>query len=178
MGDFNCCGGTKQRVLQDLIEGGDWEDIGTTQHTHEWGSHKCRIDRVLTRAGGRPFAIKEGWGCLSDHTAIGAKVSLKEEKKVTLTQTNWEKVREYIDREQELQKAGLGDTQHQYEYTGQAYEALRKLLREEWTGELRVHTRSKRWWKKEFKALRKKAAKDAEVKKEFRRKIKEAKKER
>jgi len=44
MGDFNCCGGTKKRVLQEIIEAEEWDDIGTSHHTQEWGKHKCKID--------------------------------------------------------------------------------------------------------------------------------------
>jgi hypothetical protein len=67
VGDFNCCGGTKKRVLGEIIETEDWDDVGTTKHTHEWGKHRCRIDRVLTREGEKPRGIEEGWGFLSDH---------------------------------------------------------------------------------------------------------------
>jgi len=129
MGDFNCCGGTKRRVLEEIIETQQWDDIGTTHHTHEQGKHKCRIDRVLTRVGGstsfiqtrscgRPWVIKQGWGCLSDHSAIGARVKMKEERKLRLTQTNWKKVMEYVQREKELEEKGLEGSRHQYKYTG------------------------------------------------------------
>ena len=74
IGDLNCCRGTKKRVLEELIESREWDNIRTTQHTYEWGNHNCRIDRVLTRGGGRPWAIEEGWGCLSDHKAVGVKM--------------------------------------------------------------------------------------------------------
>lgn len=85
MGHFNCCGGTKKRALEELIEAEHWFDIETIQHTHKWGGHMCRINRVLARGGGRRWAIEEGWGCLRDHKAIGAKVQLKEDRKLQLT---------------------------------------------------------------------------------------------
>ena len=88
LGDFNCCGGSKKRSLEEVMTEFDLDDIGTTQHTHEWGQHKCRINRVFTRDGGRPWAIKEGWGCLSNHTAIGTKGKLKDEKRIVLTKTD------------------------------------------------------------------------------------------
>jgi len=66
IGDLNCCGGTKRGTLEKAITERGWEDIETTGHMHEWGKHKCSIDRVLTRGGAKPWAIKEGWGCLSD----------------------------------------------------------------------------------------------------------------
>ena len=141
------------------------------------GQHKCRIDRVLTRGGGRPWAIKEGWGCLRDHAAIGARVKLRDEKRVTLTRTDWRKVEKYVETDKEKQEKKIGTREHQYEYAGQAVEALTKMLREEWTRSVNVCTRSKRWWKQEFKQMRKEAAKDKGKRGEFRKRIKEAKKE-
>jgi len=104
IGDLNCCGGTKKKTLEALIEERGWEDIGTTEHTHEWGNHKCRIDRVLTRGGARPWAIKEGWGCLSDHSAVGVRAQLVDMRHITLKQTDWRKVREYVEKEEEKEK--------------------------------------------------------------------------
>jgi len=109
MGDFNCCGGTKRRALEEVIAEFELDDIGTTQHTHEWGKPKCRIDRVLKRGGGRPWAIEAGWGCLSDHTAIGARVKLKDEKKITLTRTDWKKVDKYVEMEKEKREKNIGE---------------------------------------------------------------------
>jgi len=54
IGDLNCWGGTKKRRLEEFIHEDKLGDIGMIQHTHEQGRHKCRIDRVLTKAGGRP----------------------------------------------------------------------------------------------------------------------------
>jgi len=177
LGDFNCCGGSKKKSLEEVIADFELDDIGTTQHTHEWGKHKCRIDRVLTRNGGRAWVIKEGWGCLSDHTAIGVRVKLRNQKQVILTRTDWRKVEKYVETEKEKIEKNVGTREHQYEYAGQAVEELARMLREVWTRSVNVCERSKRWWKQEFKQMRKEAMKDKGKRKEFRRKIKEAKKE-
>ena len=60
IGDLTCCAGSKSRRLEEFIETEGWEDIGREKHTHEWGNHKCRIDRVLTRGAGRPWFFEEG----------------------------------------------------------------------------------------------------------------------
>jgi len=175
--DFNCYGGTKKRALGEVIAEFELDDIGTTQHTHEWGKHKCRIDRVLTKGGGRPWAIEEGWGCLSDHTAIGARAELKEAKKVTITRTDWRKVDRYVETEKEKIEKSIGKQEHEYKYAGQAVEELARILKEEWTRTAKVCERSKRWWTQQFKQMRKEAAKDKGKRKAFRKKIKEAKQE-
>lgn len=73
IGDFNCWSETRKMVLKELIEEEDWEDIETMQHTHEWGNHRCRIDRVPTYEGRREtFEIEEGLGCLSDRSKSGS----------------------------------------------------------------------------------------------------------
>lgn len=54
---------------------------------------------------------------------------------------------------------------------------LGRILKEEWTRSVEVCSRSKRWWRREFKQLRKKAAKQKRAKKLLRKKIKEAKTE-
>ena len=54
-------------------------------------------------------------------------------------------------------------------------EELARMLKEEWTRTVNVCERSKRWWKQEFKQMRKEVAKDKGKKKAFREKIKEAK---
>ena len=48
-GDLSCCGGSKGRKLEVFMAEHDWDDVRTTQHTHTWGKHKCKIDRVFTR---------------------------------------------------------------------------------------------------------------------------------
>jgi len=112
---------------------------GTTQQTHEWGTYKCRIDIVLTKAAGaRLGVIKERWGCLSVHTALGARLETEENVKRVVTQTDWRKVREYIDREVDLEKAGLYRGDHDFNTLGGAYRALKSLLSNEWTRELNV----------------------------------------
>jgi len=135
IGDLNCCGGTKKRVLEEMLEQRGWDDIGTTGHTHEKGQHRCRIDRVLTRGQARPWAIEEGWGCLSDHAAVGVRAQLESMRHVKLRQTDWRKVREYVDREGEREKEielGRGKATV-YRYTGEGYKELRDLIENEWT---------------------------------------------
>ena len=177
MGDFNCCGGSKKKSLEEVVAEFDLDDIGTTQHTHEWGQHKERIDRVLTKARARPWVVKEGWGCLSDYAAIEARVKLKDGEAVSLPQTNWRKVEEYIDREKEKIQKRVGEQEHTYEYAGQAVEALVKTLSQEWTRTVNGCARSKKWWKQEFKQMGKEAAKDKGNRRLLKAKIKEAKKE-
>lgn len=65
------------------------------------------------KAGRRVWAIEEGWGWLSDLAAIGVKVQLREERKLTLRQRGWKKVREYVDREKEKREAGVRGSEHQ-----------------------------------------------------------------
>jgi len=54
MGDFNCHGHGKDRMLQEWTEEEELMDIGTAEYTHRWGAHRCTIDRILTRGGARP----------------------------------------------------------------------------------------------------------------------------
>jgi len=54
IGDLNYCSSSKKRRLKAFIREPDIEVIGTTQHIHKWGEHRCRIDRVLTRARAGP----------------------------------------------------------------------------------------------------------------------------
>ena len=74
LGDLNCCGGSKKRVLEEWIEREDWQNIGREDHIHEWGNHRCRIDRVLTRGWGKPWLMEAGWECNSDYTIVAARV--------------------------------------------------------------------------------------------------------
>ena len=41
----------QKRKVDEFITEHELADIGTTQHTHEWGRQNCRIHRVLTWAG-------------------------------------------------------------------------------------------------------------------------------
>jgi len=177
IGDFNCCGGSKKRALEELTMELEFEDIGTTQHTHEWGQHRCSIDKVLTKSGGRLWAIKEGWGCLSDHAAVGARVKVGSREVVRLTRMDWRKVEEYVEKEKVKEEKRVGMSEHEYEYEDQAVEELTRILREEWTRTVEVYSRSKRWWWQEFKQLKKKAVKDKGARKLLRKKIKEVKAE-
>lgn len=119
--------------------------------------------------------ITEGWGCLSEHATIVARVTLRDERKLILTQTNCKKIMEYVEREKELEKEGLGTTEHQYEYTREPVRALRTLLNSEWTSMIEIYLRFKKWWKRESTQLRKEAAKNKEARK-LRKVIKESKK--
>jgi len=87
--------------------------------------------------------------------------------------TEWKKVREYVDRQEEVMKAGLGGQEHEYEYTGEASRALTQLLSNEWARKINVCSRSKGLWKKEWKPLRSRAAKNKSARKELQRRIKE-----
>ena len=58
IGDLNCCGRSKKRVLEAWIEEEELQDIAREEHTHEWGRHMCRIDRVLPK--GRQTMIHGG----------------------------------------------------------------------------------------------------------------------
>ena len=91
IGDLNYCGGSKKRRLGEFIEEQNLDDIGRIEHTHEWGAHRCRIDRVLTKEKGRPWFFVEGLECKSDHTIVAAKVKTKG---VTIKrrETNWDAV--------------------------------------------------------------------------------------
>jgi len=96
---------------------------------------------------------------------------------VKLRQTDWRKVMEYVDREEEREReVELGRRKATvYRCTGEGYKELRDLIKNEWTREVDICDRSKRWWNREFKELRKKAVKNKEARKELKRKIKEAK---
>ena len=98
IGDLNACGGSKKRRLNELIEEEQLNDIGREEHTHGWGNHRCRIDRVLTRGPGRPWFYKEGWECRSDHTIVAAKV-MAEAAIIHRTETDWNTVREWLEQQ-------------------------------------------------------------------------------
>ena len=121
--------------------------------------------------------IKEGWGCLSDYAAICTRVKLKDEKQITLTRMDWKKVDRYMETQKDKIEKEVGAQEHEYEYAGQAVEELTKKLKGEWTRTVNVCERSKRWWKQEFKQLRKEAVKDNGKRKQFRKMLKEAKEE-
>lgn len=102
------------------------------------------------------------------------RVGIEEEIARVLTQTDWRKVRENMDREEEGVKAGLGG-QNTGTSTHEAYRTVVGLLRNEWTREVTVCSRSKRWRKRGCEDLRRQARKDKGARTELRRKIKEAK---
>lgn len=95
IGDLNACGGSKKRRLEEFIETEQLDDIGREDHTHVWGSHRCRIDRVLTRRTGKPWVFKEGWECDSDHTIVATKV-MAEAAIVERIEKDWNQVREWL----------------------------------------------------------------------------------
>jgi len=173
IGDRNHCGGTKKRRLEEFIQEQALDDVSTTQHTHEWGQYKCRIDRVLTRGGGRPWAIEEGWECLNDHSMIGARVQSGEPQNRTLKQTDWTKVREYVDRREDMKKVGAKE--YDCKHTGEAYRELVKLLDHDWMRKVNICARSKRWWKKQWNHLKRKGRKDKKARKQLARLIKQEK---
>jgi len=46
-----------------------------------------------------------------------------------MKQTDWKKVREYVDREEERKKAGIRSEEATFTHTGEAYNTLRNLWR-------------------------------------------------
>ena len=92
IGDMNDCGGSKKTILQESIEEDDWQNIGREDHTHRWGNHQRRIERVIT-SGGRAWYIEEGWECGRDHTIVAAKVEIQA-KVIKRKEINWGGVRE------------------------------------------------------------------------------------
>ena len=170
MGDLNACGGSPKRRLEKFIETEQLDDIGREDHTHEWGNHRCRIDRVLTRGRGKPWVFRGGWECNSDHTIVATKVSA-EAAIVENVQTGWHKVREYLEGEEEYPE---GPTQ--WVMVGDPYKKLRQLSKS-WTRVVKIHSRSKGCWKKEWKPLRKKARKSKEAREEFHEEIRKAKRQ-
>lgn len=106
---------------------------------------------------------------------MGVKAQLEDTKHQKLKQTDWRKVREYVDREEEREKTGVRPESPGFTYTGEAYNTLRSLMENKWTRTLDICGRSKRWGKQEFKDLRRKGVKDKQARKELKRKIRESK---
>jgi len=60
VGDLNCHGHGKDRMLEEWIEEEEMMDIGTAEYTHRQGpTHKCTIDRILTKGGTRPWKLEQ-----------------------------------------------------------------------------------------------------------------------
>ena len=118
------------------------DDIGREEHTHKWGKHRFRIDRVLTRGRGRPWFFKEGWECIRDYTTVAARVKIKAAT-VERTEMDWDKVRKWLEEREENQEELT-----EWQMVGDPYKQLRELSKS-WTRVVRICVRSKRWWKKE-----------------------------
>jgi len=163
MGDLNCSG-RKRRKLEEWMEQEEMQDIGTAEYTHRQGAHRCTIDRVITRTSARPWDIPERWDHGSDHAVIGAKIEIRHGTR-KMKRIDWEAVEKWVEKREEFDAEWVGD----------AYEALRKKVREEWTREVRIVGRSKPWWKAEWKELRRKAKKSKAARRRLRREIRAAK---
>jgi len=173
IGDPNCHGNGKDRMLSEWIEEEEMMDIGTAEYTHRYGlTHKCIIDRVLTKGGGRPWKIEKEWQHSSDHAIIGLKKDERYKRK-QVKRINWEAVQEYVRDEEEGKKVcGKNLT-----YVGEAYEKIVQLKEEKWERTVTIVGKSKPWWKKEWKNLRKRAKHSRAARKELRREIRKAKRE-
>jgi len=165
LGDLNCSG-RKRAKLEQWIEQEEMQDIGTAEYTHKQGAHKCIIDRVLTRTTAKPWDIPERWDHGSDHAIIGTKVELQHTAR-KLKRIDWERVTEYVERNEEYQAARLGE----------AYVTLRKKMQAEWMREIKITGKSKPWWKSEWKELRRDARESKEARKKLRREIRAAKRQ-
>ena len=103
-------------------------------------------------------------------------MNIGEAGKRVLRQADWVKVREYIYGQKELREAGLEDTQQPpFAHTGDPYKEMVRLLNPEWSRSVNLCARSNRWWRKEWKELRKRSRKDKGARTELRRKIKKSK---
>ena len=70
---------------------------------------------------------------------------------VTRTETDWVKVKQWLDEKEENP-----DDKARWEFLGDPYGELRSLSKS-CEREIRVCGKSKRWWKKQWKPLRKKS---------------------
>ena len=100
------------------------------------------MDRVLTRGRGKLWALKEGWECNSDPTIVATKVR-EEAATVESIETDWYKVREWLETEEERSEEPKG-----WEMVGDRLQELRELSKSS-TRVVRICGRSKRWWEKE-----------------------------
>ncbi|KAF8419065.1 hypothetical protein EV426DRAFT_720163 [Tirmania nivea] len=128
---------------------GEWVLIGDTvaaAYIHPQQTAAEVVRKMNAMAGrAKPWKIQKAWAADSDHCMIGVKVAM-ERREIKRKETDWAKV------EQEL-----------------------RGLAEEWTRDVRLCGRSKRWWKKEWKELRRRSRRSKEARKELVRKVKEAK---
>ena len=132
IGDLNACGGSTKRRLEEFIESEQLDDIGREEHTHVWGNHRCRIDRVLTRSRGKLWIFEEGWECNSNHTIGATKVSA-EATTVESRETDWGKVREWLEKEEERSL----EEHTGWEMVADPYQQLRELGKS-WTRVVRI----------------------------------------
>ena len=175
IGDLNCCGQRKSQALNEWLQHNDWNEVAAIAGTHRWKNHACSIDKILTGNRARAIAMEDEWLANSDHASIAAEV-VCQFTKVLRKVTNWEALRSWADQHQMSREEvdNFDDTR----VYGEAYEEIRNLMASEWQREIVLCDRSKRWWKKkEWKELRKRARKDASVKKELQRQITVAKAE-
>ena len=105
-----------------------------------------------------------------DHTIVAVKV-IAEAATVERLETDWDKVRAWLEGQEE-NKEGLAE----WEMVGDPYEQLRELSKS-WPRVVRICGKRKRWWKREWKPLRKKAMKCKEARKKFHEEIRKAKRE-
>ena len=170
IGDLNCHGNGKDNMLKEWIEEEELMDIGMAEYTHRYGdSHKCTIDRVLTKGGARPWKIQREWDHGSDHAILG----LRKKSKSTVRQLvriDWEAVSKYVEGEE-------GREEKTYSYVGEAYAEILRLKKGGWERKVTIVGRSKRWWKKEWGPLRKRAKRSRNARRELRREIRKAKRE-
>jgi len=86
---------------------------------------------------------------------VGLRTKIQEDCIRGIRQTDCRKVREWVDRQKELRKASLEPDEPRHRHKGEYYRELVKLSQGEWLRKVNVCRRSKRWWKKEWKELRK-----------------------
>ena len=171
VGDLNCHRNGKDNMLKEWIEGEEMMDIGTAEYTHRYGkTHKCTIDRILTRGGTRPWKIEREWDHTSDHAILGLRKQ-SGSKKRQLVRIDWDAVKAYVENEKEE------EGREGFMYVGEAYEETLRLKRKGWERKVSIVGRLKPWWKKEWDSLRKRAKHSRTARRELRREIRKAKRE-
>jgi len=168
VGDLNCHGNGKDKMLREWIEEEELMDIGTSEYTHRYGAtHKCTIDRVLTNGGARPWKIRKEWDHSSDHAIVGLRKSRVMSKRY-VKRIDWEAVEKFVEEDPMGKEFG---------YVGEAYQELKKVMDERLVREVAIVARSKPWWKREWKDLRRQARHSRGARKKLRQEIRKAKRE-